>query len=111
MVVRLKYRILRCSSEDEEYPATELLIHSSQTRGWCSARFCDFPQEIILQFESECLLKQMQFLAHQSKIPTKIELFTANPGFQHIENRGLEGVKWSRLGYLSLASNEQSGFQ
>ena len=30
--------------QDPEYPASELLTHSSQTKGWQTARFCDFPQ-------------------------------------------------------------------
>ena len=37
MSVRLKYRIVKVSSEDPEFPAAELLVHSSQTKGWQSA--------------------------------------------------------------------------
>lgn len=106
---RLKYRIVRCSSEDPEYPVTELLAHSSQTKGWQTARFCDFPQEIGLQFENPVHLRQVQFLSHQSKIATKIELFTAMPA-EGQECR-YETAQFKRLGYLSLDSNERSQFQ
>eukprot|EP00929_Paragymnodinium_shiwhaense_P091716 TRINITY_DN51624_c0_g2_i1.p1 TRINITY_DN51624_c0_g2~~TRINITY_DN51624_c0_g2_i1.p1 ORF type:complete len:893 (-),score=187.50 TRINITY_DN51624_c0_g2_i1:79-2757(-) len=106
---RLKYKIVRVASEDPEYPASELLQHSSQTVGWQSARFCDYPQELILQFETPVHLRQVQFLSHQSKIASKIELFTAQP--QSGQAPRLESAEFKRLGYLSLDPNERSQFQ
>lgn len=110
MSVRLKYRIVKVSSEDPEFPASEILVHSSQTKGWQSARFCEFPQELGLQFECPVHLRQIQFLSHQSKIATKIELFTALPN-KDGGNSTFSTVKFTRLGYLSLDSNERSQFQ
>ncbi|CAE8662244.1 unnamed protein product [Polarella glacialis] len=106
---RLKYKIVKCTSEDPEFPVSELLTHSSQTKGWQTARFCDFPQEIGLQFETPVHLRQVQFLSHQSKIATKIELFTALPVSG--QEQRYEAVTFKRLGYLSLDSNERSQFQ
>ena len=40
---KLKYRIIYCSGEDQDYPVTELLDASSASRGWQSQKFCDFP--------------------------------------------------------------------
>lgn len=105
---RLKYRVVKCSSEDPEFPVSELLTHSSQTKGWQTARFCDFPQEIGLQFETPVHLRQVQFLSHQSKIATKIDLYTALPTGGEAS---YEAVSFKRLGYLSLDSNERSQFQ
>jgi len=105
---RLKYRVVKCSSEDPEYPVSELLTHSSQTKGWQTARFCDFPQEIGLQFETPVHLRQVQFLSHQSKIATKIDLYTALPTGG---DATYDSVNFKRLGYLSLDSNERSQFQ
>ena len=52
---------------------------SPNSRGWQSLKFCDFPQEIIIQFSSIVNLRQLQFLSHQSKIASRIELFTSLP--------------------------------
>ncbi|CAE8587431.1 unnamed protein product, partial [Polarella glacialis] len=101
---RLKYEIIKCTSEDPEFPVSELLTHTSQTKGWQTARFCEFPQEVCLQFESPVHLRQVQFLSHQSKIATKIELFTAL-------QPPAGAIVFKRLGYLSLDSNERSQFQ
>eukprot|EP00913_Durusdinium_trenchii_P002057 g1900.t1 len=99
---RLKYRI-------PDFPVSELLAHSQQTKGWQTARYCDFPQEVCLQFESPVHLRQVQFLSHQSKIATKIELFTGlTPASGPCQ---LEAVQFKRLGYLSLDNNERSQFQ
>lgn len=107
---RLKYKIVHCTSEDPEYPVSELLAHSSQTKGWQTARFCEYPQELGLQFETPVHLRQVQFLSHQSKIATKIELFTAMPA-EGQQNTRYESAQFKRLGYLSLDSNERSQFQ
>jgi len=111
MSVRLKYRIVKVSSEDPEFPASEILVHSSQTKGWQSARFCEFAQELGLQFETPVHLRQIQFLSHQSKIASKIELFTAMSSPKDGANISYNSAKFTRLGYLSLDSNERSQFQ
>lgn len=108
---RLKYAILKLSSEDQEFPGSELLAHSSQNKGWQSARFCDFPQEILLGFDQVVHLRQVQFLSHQSKIATKIELYTALPDADTPGGPSYETARFKRLGYLSLDSNERSNFQ
>eukprot|EP00359_Climacostomum_virens_P001925 CAMPEP_0204900574 /NCGR_PEP_ID=MMETSP1397-20131031/2553_1 /ASSEMBLY_ACC=CAM_ASM_000891 /TAXON_ID=49980 /ORGANISM="Climacostomum Climacostomum virens, Strain Stock W-24" /LENGTH=780 /DNA_ID=CAMNT_0052068743 /DNA_START=85 /DNA_END=2424 /DNA_ORIENTATION=+ len=109
-VSKLKFRIVSCTSEDPDFAATELLKHGPATKGWTSARFCDYPQEIILQMSVPARVKQLQFLSHQFKVSSKIELYTYYP-----ETPGsvppLDSIKFKRLGYLSLDSNEQSNYQ
>lgn len=46
--VKFKYRIIYFSSEDADHPAAELLDPSVNSRGWMSARYCEYPQEIII---------------------------------------------------------------
>ena len=48
--VKFKYRIIYCSSEDPQHPATELLDPTVNSKGWVSARYCEYPQVVILQF-------------------------------------------------------------
>mmetsp|Transcript_16918 Transcript_16918/g.30337 ORF Transcript_16918/g.30337 Transcript_16918/m.30337 type:complete len:135 (-) Transcript_16918:255-659(-) len=78
-VSKLKFRIVSCTSEDPDFAATELLKHGPATKGWTSARFCDYPQEIILQMSVPARVKQLQFLSHQFKVSSKIELYTYYP--------------------------------
>ncbi|CAI2370206.1 unnamed protein product [Moneuplotes crassus] len=75
--LKLAYRIYRVTSQDQNYPVTELLISDvSQTRGWRSQRFCDYPQELILEFPCKITLNKVNFLFHSSKIPSEIECYS-----------------------------------
>lgn len=109
-LVKLKFRIASFTSEDNEFPVSELLKPGPQSKGWQSARFQDFPQTIIFQFICPVQIKQLQFLSHQSKISSRVEIFTYIP-----ENLSamppIDQFKWKRLGYLSLDSNEKSNYQ
>jgi centrosomal protein CEP104 len=66
-----------------------------------------------VQFPHLVKLKQLQFLSHQSKVASKIELFTFLPsGPQALTSQiPLNEIEFKRLGYLSLDPNERSGFQ
>merc|ERR1719502_2614329 len=101
---KLSFTIAYASGEDIEYPARELNTHSPHTRGWQSARFCEFPQEIGLALSRPARLTQVQLLSHQSKIATRIELYVGEGG-------SYSTATWKRLGYLSLADNSQSDYQ
>ena len=48
--------------------------------GWQSQRFCLFPQEIILQFQGGVSITQIKLLMHETKIPSKVELYSYMPG-------------------------------
>jgi centrosomal protein CEP104 len=109
MPAKLKFRVVHCTSEDPEFPSTELNAHSPHTVGWQSARFCDYPQEIGFQFGSPVHLMQLQVLSHQYKIASKLELFVGTcPDGDKVS---YQNCKWKRLGYLSLDSNERSSWQ
>lgn len=102
---KLKFRVVHCSSEDDDYPASELNVHSPSTRGWQSRQFCDYPQEIGFQLDGgEAQMSQIQILSHQSKISSKIEIFVG-------QGTSYNNATFKRLGYLSLDSNERSSYQ
>ena len=67
MPAKLKFRVVHCSSEDPEFPSTELNAHSPHTVGWQSSRFCDYPQEIGFQFAGPVHLMQLQVPTPHSK--------------------------------------------
>lgn len=99
------FRVVSFSSEDHSYPAEELNVHSPSTKGWQSARYCEYPQELGFEMiGNRVKLSQVQILSHQSKISMKIEIFIGH-GDDYFT------AKFRRLGYLSLDSNEKSSFQ
>lgn len=102
---KLRFRVVHATSEDPSYPAEELNVHSPNTRGWQSVKFCEFPQEIGFEIDGgDVKLSQVQILSHQSKIATKIEIFIG-------AGSTYASAQFKRLGYLSLDSNERSQYQ
>jgi hypothetical protein len=87
---KLPFRITAVSSQEEGYPVTELLNHTPFSRGWQSARFCEYPQEIIIEFQSVLRVRQIQYLSHQYKISSKIEILISN------------GEKFKKIGFFPL---------
>jgi len=68
-------------------------------------RFGEYPQEIGIAFVDGAVnVSQIQLLSHQSKIATRIELFVGT-GNDYYE------AQFTRLGYLSLDSNERSQYK
>lgn len=80
----------------------ELLNHTPFSKGWQSSRFCDYPQEILIELPNFIRVKQIQFLSHHYKITSKIEILILTQK---------NTKKFKKIGYLSLDSNEKSNFQ
>ena len=98
---KIPFRIVQVSSQDEEYSVRELLSHTPFSRGWLSSRFCDYPQQLLIEFPKPIKMREIQFLSHQYSIASKIEIFVLPP----------QSEKFKKIGYLSLDSNERSNFQ
>jgi centrosomal protein CEP104 len=104
---KLLFKIVHVTGSDSGYPESELNEHTSQTKGWQSTRFCEYPQEVGIEVLCDnfgCSISQVQILSHQSKIASKVELFLGNGTDYH-------EAEYFRMGNLFLDSNEKSGFR
>ena len=107
---KLKYRLVSCSSQDPLHPISDLINNFSENEGWQSIRFCDFPQEITLQFLSPVTIKQMQFLSHHYRIASKIEILTYLPEIWDPTSNN-NNIKFRKLGYLTFDKNETTNYK
>jgi len=128
--LKLPFEVVFASSADDGYDARQLEAPSkaaaapsqgqaggnepkpTHIKGWVSAKYCPYPQTLILRFPGGFFdLRKIQILSHQSKIAHTIELYAgASPSAD--PNEGDENTAvFTRLGYLSLDSNERSGFK
>ncbi|KAF6201593.1 hypothetical protein GE061_003985, partial [Apolygus lucorum] len=94
--------------EEEKFRASELNDHGPTVRGWQSAKECGFPQEIILRLETPTVLSQVQILAHQYLIPSRIELWL---GPETSEFEEFNDLPFEYLGYVTLADNRSSSYK
>ena len=101
-----RFKVVHVTTEDAGYPADELNVHSPTTKGWKSAKYCEYPQELGFEFLGGVVrLSQVQILSHQALIATKIEVSVGVGGSNY------QTAKFSKLGFLSLDSNERASFQ
>ena len=101
----LNYTIVFCSSSDPNFPIENInkksrysdfieisspethsnLINSEKYKeiyfnpGWCSLRFCSYPQIIIMQLSSLSDIKQINIELNHERVPQKIDLYVYCP--------------------------------
>ena len=107
----LSYRVGSCTSEESDHPVRELHSFHAHSRGWQTARWCEWPQELVLQFPSRVSLTQVQVLSHQFKISSRVELYIGSADSVSPGAHVAAGIGYTRLGHFSLDSNERSKFQ
>lgn len=107
---KINFNVVFVSGEDEIHPSSELNTERQGplNQGWCSQKFCLFPNDLIIQFERKCVLKKVQLLSHQFLIASKIEFYIGDCGENDLN---YETAKYTRLGYVELSPNERTDFR
>lgn len=104
---KIGFVVVSSSGHEDGFSARELMIHAPTVSGWRSPRFCQFPQEIVVQMVERCRIRKLQLLAHQYMIPSKVEFYVSESLPEHFAPRQAE--RFRRLGYVSLCDNEKTG--
>ncbi|XP_021099293.1 centrosomal protein of 104 kDa isoform X2 [Heterocephalus glaber] len=104
---KVGFVVVSSSGHEDGFSARELMIHAPTVSGWRSPRFCQFPQEIVLQMVERCRIRKLQLLAHQYMISSKIEFYISESLPDYFVPYQAE--RFRRLGYVSLCDNEKTG--
>uniref|UniRef100_A0A8C5P1T4 Centrosomal protein of 104 kDa n=1 Tax=Jaculus jaculus TaxID=51337 RepID=A0A8C5P1T4_JACJA len=104
---KIGFVVVSSSGHEDGFSARELMIHAPTVSGWRSPRFCQFPQEIVLQMVERCRIRKLQLLAHQYMISSKIEFYISESLPDYFVPYQAE--RFRRLGYVSLSDNEKTG--
>eukprot|EP01083_Nonionella_stella_P161666 529814_1 len=124
MSTKIGYRVIFASSNETGHDAQELELRNSIDRdsttqkngktkgkGWQSARFCEYPQDLVIALDSPTQISQIQLLSHQSKIASKVEIWVGLDPRRLQDASSYKSMDWKRLGYLSLDKNERSNWK
>ena len=111
----IDYSLVGATSEDPEHPLFSI-ISDDKKEGWCSAAFCKYPQEIIIQLNKPSKIYQINITLHQSKIPTKIDFYYYYPeqkkqNENKYEKFNLNNIPFLKLGYITPNSNQKTNFK
>lgn len=134
----LNYTIFNATSSIDQNLPTNIIPFAKSTTGWISEqyyfkaqhnkRFCLYPQELEIKFDSLAMITQLQILIHEFMIPTKIEVYVGvmkddvihytksgyalqtpyNPSFVKLQDNVNNGYKTTELKQLTL--NKQCEF-
>ena len=108
----LNYSVIGSSSEDEDHPLFSL-ISQEKNDGWCSAPFCKYPQEIILQLNNPSKLTQINITLHEYKIPSKIDFYYYYPPQKKSDEEKFDfnNIPFTKIGHIIPNSNEKAKFK
>lgn len=106
----LKYRIIGASTEDPEHPLITI-ISRNPSEGWNSVRFCQYPQEVLIQFTKPVRLRQINFLLHQTKIPSKIDIYKFFPKTYNDFFADYNSLIYEKIGYIFPDSNMKTEYK
>ncbi|KAM5160497.1 centrosomal protein of 104 kDa isoform 3-T4 [Callospermophilus lateralis] len=104
---KIGFVVVSSSGHEDGFSARELMIHAPTVSGWRSPRFCQFPQEIVLQMVERCRIRKLQLLAHQYMISSKIEFYISESLPEYFVP--YQSERFRRLGYVSLCDNQKTG--
>lgn len=111
---KLTMFICHCSGEDEAFPVSELQHQSRRTTGWQSPKLCEFPQELGFRFEGDVELQHLRLLCHESKIPTRVEIFVSEATEEDRQSGVFppyERSVFRRLGHVNFSPNDENNFE
>ena len=106
---KLNYKIVHfSSSEDDEAKLREPII--SFKNNWISERFCSYPQQIIIQFNTPVNLRLINIISHEKKISEKISLYSFCPQ-KDIFIPDSNGLNFENIGFINFNQNFASNYQ
>ena len=106
----LKYRLFGATTEDPENSFYNL-ISSFNNKGWSSARYCTYPQELLIQMSHPCRLRQINLLFHEYKISSKIEVYYFFPTKYNDFNLDIEDLVFKKIGDIIPSNNNHTKYQ
>lgn len=96
----LGYRVVSCTSEDPQHPISSIQLSSIRSTGYQSAPNPHYPIEFILDLGSVAEIDTIQFVSHQYKIASRLDLYVA-----------LEDQTFRALGSFQFSDNSFTDFK
>ena len=106
---KINFKVLSISSIEEDNSInpkdklSKLLQHGGYP--WISERFCSYPQEIIIQFDSPSHLYQINVLSHDKKISRRLTFFSFSPIEYDNKKYNYYEISFKEIGFVDLKDN------
>lgn len=106
----LKFSLIGASSKDPNYPLERITSKNPQ-EGWHSARFCSYPQEILIKFPYPVHIRQINLLLHETLISSRIDIYHYFPKKYNDLLLDYNSLTFDKIGYIIPDSNSRTDYQ
>ena len=106
----LNYKLIGASTTDPENPL-EKINSSIPMGGWHSARFCPYPQEILIKFPYPVHIRQINLLFHETLIPSRVDIYHFFPKTFNDLLTDYNNLIFDKIGFIKPDSNARSDYQ
>ena len=108
---KLDFRVLSSSSaEISEGSINELKKPLSKSKVWHSSKYCTYPQNIYIAFDTPINLRQINLLSHEKKISEKISFYSYCPQGD-ISIKDYKTIPYLNFGYIKLNDNSENNYK
>ena len=106
----LNYTLIGASSKDPQHPLEKINSKNPQ-EGWHSARFCSYPQEILIKFPYPVHIRQINLLFHETLISSRIDIYHFFPKKYNDLLLDYNSLIFDKIGYIIPDSNSRTDYQ
>ena len=75
MPARIGYRVVEVTSEEEGYRGSQLVETGPQAKGWLTAKYCIYPQSVVLALDNRTTVDKLQILGQPWAVTTSLEIW------------------------------------
>lgn len=111
---KLNFKVINVSSfEDNTINSPQKYSKLLQIGGyeWISERFCSYPQEIIIKFDSPVFLYQINLLCNDKKISKHLIFHSFCPDIYDGKSYNQSEISFRNIGFVDLKDNKECNYQ
>ena len=112
---KLNFRVINITSKEEDNTINPKVKFSKllQKGGyeWVSERFCSYPQEIIIQFDSPVNLSQINLLCNEKKTAKHLIFHSFCPDEFDDKKYNYNEIEFQYIGFVDLNDNKDVNYQ
>merc|ERR1711936_571529 len=108
MPARVGYRVVQATSEEEGYRGSQLVETGPQAKGWLTAKYCIYPQSVVVALDHRTALDKLQILGQPWAVTTSLEIWIGDvPKGSDVD---VSKAYFMKVGEFPMESNEDNDF-
>ena len=108
-LMRLPFTVVSSTGEDDGYSAEiELVAPGPGCKGWRSQEYCIYPQELVLRLEERSVVERIQFLVHNTMIPSSTDILVGDVSDPNEDAPDLRKAMFIEVGRVDWNSNNEN---